>query len=165
MRDITLNDVTEIPLTLSAFNLQDAIEECIEKLTIPNGKSATIDVVSHADIMITADRMHLINMLSNLLENALKYSKNKARVEISYCESNGESIIISIKDNGFGIPKSECRYVFDKFFRSQTIVDKNILGMGLGLAYVKLLVLAHKGSIEVESEKGLGTVFTIKLPQ
>ena len=69
------------------------------------------------------------------------------------------------RDNGFGIPKSECRYVFDKFFRSQTIVDKNILGMGLGLAYVKLLVLAHKGSIEVESEKGLGTVFTIKLPQ
>ena len=165
LRDLTFNDVTEIPLTLSAFNLQDAIEECIEKLTIPSGKSATIDVVSHADIMITADRMHLINMLSNLLENALKYSKNKVRVEISYCESNGESIIISVKDNGFGIPKSECRYVFDKFFRSQTIVDKNILGMGLGLAYVKLLVLAHKGSIEVESEKGLGTVFTIKLPQ
>lgn len=165
LRDLTFNDVTEIPLTLSAFNLHDAIEECIKKLTIPIGKSATINIVSDADIIITADRMHLVNIINNLLENALKYSNDKVRVGINYCESNEESITISVKDNGFGIPKSECKYVFDKFFRGQAIADKGILGMGLGLAYVKLLVSAHKGSIKVESEKGIGTVFTIKLPQ
>lgn len=165
LRDLTFSDVTEIPLTLSAFNLHDAIEECIEKLSIPNGKSATINVASDTDIMVTADRMHFVNIISNLLENALKYSKEKVRIEISYRKSNDESITISVKDNGFGIPKSDCKYVFDKFFRSQAVTNKGILGMGLGLAYVKLLVSAHKGSIEVESEKGVGTVFTIKLPQ
>lgn len=165
LRDLTFSNVTEIPLTLSAFSLHDAIEECIEKLSIPNSKSAIIDVVSNADIMITADKMHFVNIISNLLENALKYSGNKVRVEISYSENNDDSITISVKDNGFGIPKSECKYVFDKFFRSQFVTNKDILGLGLGLAYVKLLVSAHKGSIEVESEKGVGTVFTIKLPQ
>lgn len=109
--------------------------------------------------------MHFVNIISNLLENALKYSKEKVRIEISYRKSNDESITISVKDNGFGIPKSDCKYVFDKFFRSQAVTNKGILGMGLGLAYVKLLVSAHKGSIEVESEKSIGTVFTIKLPQ
>ena len=86
-------------------------------------------------------------------------------IKIGYCENNHESIAISVQDNGFGISKSDRKYIFDKFFRSSSITDRNIPGMGLGLAYVKQLVTAHKGSIEVESEEGAGTVFTIKLPQ
>ncbi len=165
LRDLTFSDVTEIPLTLSAFSLRGAMQECIEKLSIPHGKSAAINIAPGADIVMTADRMYFVNIISNLLENALKYSGDKVRVEISYWETNDDSIVISVKDNGFGIPKSDCKYVFDKFFRSQAVTNKGILGMGLGLAYVKLLVSAHKGSIEVESEKVTGTIFTIKLPQ
>lgn len=165
LRDLTFNDVTEIPLTLSAFDLRSTITDCIEKLSIPSGKTAAIHLVSDTKLTVTADKMHLSHIISNLLENAIKYSEKKVEIKIGYCENNHESIAISVQDNGFGISKSDRKYIFDKFFRSPSITDRNIPGMGLGLAYVKQLVTAHKGSIEVESEEGAGTVFTIKLPQ
>ena len=165
LRDITFNDVTEIPLTLSAFDLRSTITDCIEKLSIPSGKTAAIHLLSDTKLTVTADKMHLSHIISNLLENAIKYSGKKVEIKIGYCENNHESIAISVQDNGFGISKSDRKYIFDKFFRSPSITDRNIPGMGLGLAYVKQLVTAHKGSIEVESEEGAGTVFTIKLPQ
>ena len=165
LRDLTFNDVTEIPLTLSAFDLRSTITDCIEKLSIPSGKTAAIHLLSDTKLTVTADKMHLSHIISNLLENAIKYSEKKVEIKIGYCENNHESIAISVQDNGFGISKSDRKYIFDKFFRSPSITDRNIPGMGLGLAYVKQLVTAHKGSIEVESEEGAGTVFTIKLPQ
>ena len=165
LRDLTFNDVTEIPLTLSAFDLRSTITDCIEKLSIPSGKTAAIHLVSDTKLTVTADKMHLSHIISNLLENAIKYSGKKVEIKIGYCENNHESIAISVQDNGFGISKSDRKYIFDKFFRSPSITNRNIPGMGLGLAYVKQLVTAHKGSIEVESEEGAGTVFTIKLPQ
>lgn len=165
MRDLTFIDVVEISLSLSAFNLHEMIEECIRKLSIPGEKDVSISIVSDTKVMLTADKIHIANVINNLLENAIKYSGNKVAIEVSYDENEDESITISVKDNGFGIPKSECKYVFDKFFRSHSIVNKDIPGMGLGLSYVKLLVSAHKGSVEIHSEEGTGTVVTIKLPQ
>ena len=109
--------------------------------------------------------MHFSHIIDNLLENAIKYSGEKVEIKIDYCENNHESITISVQDTGFGISKSDSKYIFDKFFRSPSITNRKIPGMGLGLAYVKQLVMAHKGSIEVNSEEGAGTVFTIKLPQ
>lgn len=165
LRDLTFNDVTEIPLTLSAFSVRNLIGDCIEKLNIPHEKQVTIKFGSDTDIMITADKIHITNIINNLLENALKYYGEKVDIEICYSENSDDSIAIQIKDTGIGIPKSEWRYVFDKFYRSQSIIDKDIPGMGLGLAYVKQLVSAHKGTIDIQSEEGMGTIFIIKLPQ
>ena len=165
LRDLTFNDATEIPLTLSAFNLHDTIEECISKLSIPTGKKAEINILSKEDIILTADKMHIGNIISNLLENSIKYSGESVKIDIDYRENSNDSVCITVKDNGFGIAKSDVNYIYDKFFRSRSASDKDIPGMGLGLAYVKLLVQAHRGSIVIESEEGVGTLFTINLPQ
>lgn len=165
IRDLTFNDATEIPLTLSAFNLHDTIEECISKLSIPTGKKAEINILSKEDIILTADKMHIDNIISNLLENSIKYSGENVKIDIDYRENSNDSVCITVADNGFGIAKSDVNYIYDKFFRSRSASDNDIPGMGLGLAYVKQLVQAHRGSIAMESEDGAGTLFTIKLPQ
>lgn len=165
LRDLTFNDAAEIPLTLSAFNLRDIIKECISKLTIPSDKKVEINILSQDDIMLTADKMHIANIISNLLENSVKYSGYSVTIDIDYRESGNETVCLTIRDNGFGISKTDCQFVFDRFFRSRSTSDKGIPGMGLGLAYVKQLVQAHRGSIAMESEEGAGTLFTIKLPQ
>ncbi len=165
LRDLTFNDATEIPLTFSAFNLYDTIKECVGKLSIPTGKKAEINILSNADIILTADKMHIGNIISNLLENSIKYSGENVKIEIDYRENSNDSVCITINDNGVGIAKADVNYIYDKFFRSRTASDKDIPGMGLGLAYVKQLVQAHKGNIVMESEEGVGTLFTINLPQ
>lgn len=165
LRDLTFNDATEIPLTLSAFNLHDTIEECISKLSIPTGKKAEINILSKEDIILTADKMHIGNIISNLLENSIKYSDESVKIDIDYRENSNDSVCITVADNGFGIAKSDVNYIYDKFFRSRSASNKDIPGMGLGLAYVKQLVQAHRGSIVMESEEGVGTLFTINLPQ
>ena len=165
LRDLTFNDATEIPLTLSAFNLHDTIEECISKLSIPTVKKAEINILSKEDIILTADKMHIGNIISNLLENSIKYSGENVKIDIDYRENSNDSVCITVADNGFGIAKSDVNYIYDKFFRSRSASDNDIPGMGLGLAYVKQLVQAHRGSIAMESEDGAGTLFTIKLPQ
>lgn len=165
LRDLTFNDATEIPLTLSAFNLRDTIKECVGKLSIPTGKKAEINILSKEDMVLTADKMHIANIISNLLENSVKYSGDSVTIDIDYRESGNETVCITIRDNGFGISKTDCQFVFDKFFRSRSASDNDIPGMGLGLAYVKQLVQAHRGNIVMESEEGVGTIFTINLPQ
>ena len=165
LRDLTFNDATEIPLTLSAFNLHDTIEECISKLSIPTGKKAEINILSKEDIILTADKMHIGNIISNLLENSIKYSGESVKIDIDYRENSNDSVCITVKDNGFGIAKTDVNYIYDKFFRSSSALGKDIPGMGLGLAYVKQLLQAHRGYIVMESEEGFGTLFTINLPQ
>ena len=165
LRDLTFNDATEIPLTLSAFNLYDMIKECVGKLSIPTGKKAEINILSKEDIILTADKMHIGNIISNLLENSIKYSGENVKIDIDYRENSNDSVCITVKDNGFGIAKTDANYIYDKFFRSRSASDKDIPGMGLGLAYVKQLVQAHRGSTVMESEEGVGTIFTINLPQ
>ena len=165
LRDLTFNDATEIPLTLSAFNLHDTIEECISKLSIPTGKKAEINILSKEDIVLTADKMHIGNIISNLLENSIKYSDESVKIDIDYRENSNDSACLTVADNGFGIAKTDANYIYDKFFRSRSASDNGIPGMGLGLAYVKQLVQAHRGKIVMESEEGVGTIFTINLPQ
>ena len=116
-------------------------------------------------MVLTADKMHIANIISNLLENSVKYSGDSVTIDIDYRESGNETVCITIRDNGFGISKTDCQFVFDKFFRSRSASDNDIPGMGLGLAYVKQLVQAHRGNIVMESEEGVGTIFTINLPQ
>lgn len=165
LRDITRNDFDEIPLNLSAFSLRAAIVECIEKLNIPSDKNAELKIVPDNDIMITADKMHLQNILCNLLENAVKYSHSNVLIKVDYTIATDRKCRITVTDNGFGIPPAECNHVFDRFFRGRNIVDTDIPGMGLGLAYVNMLVKAHNGMITLRSKVGTGCVFTIELPQ
>ena len=165
LRDITLSDAAEIPLVKSRFSLRSLIEECIGKQNIPTGKDVKMEIVGDDDLKIRADRMHLANITCNLLENAIKYSRESVTVSIDYQQRTDGLLQISVADNGIGIAKADQRYVFDKFYRSETAKDKAIPGIGLGLSYVKLLVEAHGGTITFESTEGEGTTFTILIPQ
>ncbi len=165
LRDITFCDSTEIPLVKSRFSMRSLIEECIGKQNIPNGKEVKMNIVAVKDVEAWADRMHIGNIICNLLENAIKYSAEAVTIRIDYRMREDGTVQITVADNGIGIEKADQRYVFDKFYRSESSKDKAIPGIGLGLSYVKLLVEAHGGSIGLDSTEGEGTTFTILIPQ
>lgn len=165
LRDLTFSRATEIPLNLSSFSLRDLLNICIGKLNPSNNKKVVVNLHPDTDITITADKIHLINIIDNLLENAVKYSREDVHIEIDYQEQDNDSIRISVKDNGLGISKSDSRHIFEKFYRSRAVIDKGIPGMGLGLTYVRMLVEAHRGTIRIESEQTSGSTFIIELPQ
>jgi two-component system phosphate regulon sensor histidine kinase PhoR len=124
-----------------------------------------MEIVAEDDLEIRADRMHLANIVCNLLENAIKYSAEAVTIRIDYRKREDGMVQFTVADNGIGIAKADQRYVFDKFYRSESAKDKAIPGIGLGLSYVKLLVEAHGGSIGLDSTEGEGTTFTILIPQ
>ena len=165
LRDITFSDSTEIPLVKSRFSLRSLMEECIGKQNVPSDKDVKMEIVAGDDLEIRADRMHLANIVCNLLENAIKYSREAVTIRMDYQQREDGMVQISVADNGIGIAKADQRYVFDKFYRSGSAKDQAIPGIGLGLSYVKLLVEAHGGTITFESIEGEGTTFTILIPQ
>ncbi len=165
LRDITFSDTEKIPLVKSRFALCGLIEECIGKQNIPSDKEVRMEIVAEDDLEIRADRMHLANIVCNLLENAIKYSVGSVIIRIGYRMREDGMVQITVADNGIGIAKADQRYVFNKFYRSESVKDKAIPGIGLGLSYVKLLVEAHGGRISLDSTEGKGTTFTIIIPQ
>ena len=165
LRDITFGDSTEIPLVKSRFQLRGLIEECFSKQNVPSDKEVRMEIIAEDDLEIWADRMHLSNIVCNLLENAIKYSEKTVTVRIDYMMREDGQLQITVADDGIGIAKADLRYVFDKFYRGNTAKDKAIPGIGLGLSYVKLLVEAHGGRISLDSVEGEGSTFTILIPQ
>ncbi len=112
---------------------------------------------------LMADRVHLTNIIFNLIDNAIKYTKQNPEIIIS-TNNTAEGIMIEIKDNGIGISKENQRKIFDKFYRVPTGNVHNVKGFGLGLSYVLAVVLKHNGTISVDSEIGKGSTFKVHLP-
>jgi len=113
--------------------------------------------------VIETDENHLYNVITNLLDNAIKYSPEKPFIRIC-TENTFDGIKISVEDNGIGISKEAQQRIFDKFFRVSTGNIHNVKGFGLGLSYVKAIVLSFKGKISIESEPGKGSRFEVFLP-
>lgn len=107
------------------------------------------------------DLVHITNVIYNLLDNAIKYTQATPHIEIS-THNQGDDLIISVKDNGIGISKANQKMIFEKFYRVPTGNLHSVRGFGLGLYYVKTIVKAHHGKIEVESILGKGSTFTLK---
>ena len=112
---------------------------------------------------VLASRFHMTNVITNILDNAIKYSDEAPRIRIQTVNA-GNKVIIKITDQGIGMSKNVQRKVFNKFYREQTGNIHNVKGHGLGLSYVKSIVERHQGQVYVESEKGKGSTFTVKLP-
>jgi two-component system phosphate regulon sensor histidine kinase PhoR len=113
--------------------------------------------------LVMLDPFHFRNMIANIIDNAIKYRREKLILQISTC-NNGNSLLIKINDNGIGISKEDQKYIFDKFFR---VTERNLhstKGFGIGLSYVKQVTELFGGNIEVKSEKGIGSEFIITLP-
>jgi two-component system phosphate regulon sensor histidine kinase PhoR len=117
------------------------------------------------DPFIFVDEMHFTNVVFNLMDNAMKYRRSDVPLSLEISTKNvGDKFVLSIKDNGIGISKDNLKRIFDKFYRVHTGNVHDVKGFGLGLAYVKQMVKAHRGSIRAESELGVGTTFIIVLP-
>ncbi|MFS4468166.1 sensor histidine kinase [Maribacter sp. 2210JD10-5] len=112
---------------------------------------------------VLANEMHFTNVIVNILDNGVKYSPEAPKLDV-YTEKVKNFIIIKIKDQGTGMSKAVSKKVFEKFYREHTGNIHNVKGHGLGLAYVKKIVDDHQGEVYVESEKGKGSTFYIKLP-
>ena len=113
--------------------------------------------------IIQTDKTHLMNVFTNLLDNAIKYSNEAPEINIS-TRNNDKGLFIEIRDKGMGMSKEQQGKIFDKFYRVSTGDIHNIKGFGLGLSYVKAVVIALGGEISVKSEKGRGSVFMVFLP-
>lgn len=114
---------------------------------------------------VLGHKVHFVNMLSNLVDNALKYSKEDVDPHIIVSTKNdGKRILISVIDNGIGMTKDTASKVFDKFYRAHTGNVHNVKGFGLGLNYTRKMVEAHDGTISLETTLGKGSTFIISLP-
>ena len=112
---------------------------------------------------ISGDEVHISNIIFNLLDNAMKYSKDPMRIDIETGNS-GSMLTIKVKDNGIGMSKDTQAHIFEKFYRAHTGNIHNVKGFGLGLSYVKAMVEAHGGRVRVESTIGKGSTFIVMLP-
>jgi len=112
---------------------------------------------------VKADKVHLLNVFTNLIDNALKYAVGTPKIEISSSNKSG-NIQIMVKDEGIGMGKEQIKQAFDKYFRSDELAVRTTKGMGLGLFYSKKIIQLHGGSIELKSTKGKWTTVGISLP-
>lgn len=159
LRDITFNSSRQIPINKQRISLLTILETLSSTLIVPSGKSV-IYRFPDKDVTLFADPVHFSNIMGNLIENSIKYSKNDVEITVVAVRYD-EGWTVSVADDGGGIAAKDIDRVFDKYFRSQSA--ERMPGMGLGLTYVKMLVEAHGGSVSVESRDGT-TVFSLNIP-
>ncbi|MDO4165606.1 MAG: HAMP domain-containing sensor histidine kinase [Bacteroides sp.] len=151
LRDMTRADDRQTQLSVSSFDLKPMVERLMHLQHIPEGKQVSFETRFTDSLLITADPVHIANIISNLIENAVKYSGPSVHILID-CALQNHLLTIRISDDGIGIPPSEQGKVFDKFYRAGNLPDRSLPGIGLGLSYVKLLVEAHRGRISLSSQ-------------
>lgn len=155
----------EMKLFLKETNIRELIKEISKSFNlIVEERNGTLSEEFKAEhYLVKVDEFHLSNALINLLDNANKYSPNAPEIKIS-TRNEGNWYVIQISDKGMGMDQQNKTKIFEKFFREETGNIHNVKGQGLGLSYVKKIIEMHKGLVVVESEKGKGSTFTIKLP-
>ena len=155
----------QVELKEETIDLAVLVKEVVNSMKLQFEKyKAQVNVQLHGyRFNIEADRLHITSVLFNLLDNALKYSKENPSIHVELKDET-ERILLTITDNGIGIPAEFQKKIFDKFFRVPAGDTHNVKGYGLGLSYVAYVIQRHYGSIEVESQPGIGSRFIIKLP-
>lgn len=152
-------------LNLTTFDFRKNIEKIVRSYDdkVKRKKVRIKTIFKSKEVLVTGDAIHLSNIVSNLVENAIKYSTSDVTIKIT-CHTDRQGLFLKIADNGYGIPVDEQPKVFDQFFRGQNH-PSDIPGIGLGLSYVKLMTEAHQGTITLKSRPHIGTTFILKIPQ
>ncbi|MBS9523557.1 HAMP domain-containing histidine kinase [Litoribacter ruber] len=159
-------DKKDFKLKFEKVNLAEILEKAKQHIALQVEKRDGV-IKSEIDLKnpyVQGDPFHLANIINNLLDNANKYSQDKPEITLSAFEDD-HRVVVKIQDKGIGMNKEAQRKIFDKFYRVPTGNVHDVKGFGLGLAYVKTMVEAHRGEVFVESEPERGSIFTIYLPK
>jgi two-component system phosphate regulon sensor histidine kinase PhoR len=146
--------------------VRDILTEALEAFdtaTVGRGHGVDLDVADDLP-RVLADRGAMVDALSNLLSNAWKYTGDEKQI-VLMARADARHVRLSVRDNGPGIPKKEYGRIFEKFYRLDDRLSREVEGSGLGLAIVRHVARAHGGRVELESELGTGSTFTIVLPR
>ncbi len=160
---ISADEQKTLTLNKETFDVYQLIQEAAQQYIMKGNGHVEIDFDPNATAYINADRLHFQNIINNLLDNSVKYSREKTRITVK-CLRQADYVVFSVKDNGIGISKEQQKHIFEKFYRVPTGDLHSVKGFGLGLSYVKHIVELHKGTIGVKSQPGQGTEFTIAIP-
>jgi two-component system phosphate regulon sensor histidine kinase PhoR len=175
-QNVRLNDQVEKVLNVARFEkesielkreiieLNKVLEDTISNESLKLKMGSISYVASGKQVYVSADKLHFVNVVANMIDNAIKYSGENPEVHISLNDV-GNNVLLKIKDNGIGIDKESQKKLFNKFYRVSTGNVHDVKGFGLGLYYVKNICVAHNWQIQVYSEPGKGTEFTITIPK
>jgi two-component system OmpR family sensor kinase len=156
-------DAGKLQLKIESFDLKDAAEECLA-MVAGRAQERHVTVEMHLQaVTLTADRTRILQLLTNLLVNAIQYNREGGRVTLSIA-ARGADAVVSIADTGIGIPAEDQAHVFERFFRADKARSREAGGSGLGLAICQSIVEAHGGNISFTSRQDSGTTFTVRLP-
>ncbi len=158
-------DRDAIHLNLTEVDLHEIIEHAVDNISLQVHKRdgvVTYDLKAKNPI-VEGDQNHIANIINNLLDNANKYSPEKPIISVTTV-SKSKGVEVTVSDKGMGISKESRKQIFEKFFRVHTGNVHDIKGFGLGLAYVKAMVTAHNGTIDLKSDIGKGSSFTLFFP-
>lgn len=162
---LSMFEKREIDLQYELLDMKSVVQEVTSSLRLQFEKHhALLNVTSEGDTTLEGDRLHLVSVVFNLLDNAIKYSNDAPKIDVAIV-GNDSYLNLIIKDSGIGIPEEYRGRIFEKFFRVPTGNLHNAKGYGLGLSYVAHVVNRHKGTIDVESISGDGSKFIISLPR
>jgi two-component system phosphate regulon sensor histidine kinase PhoR len=158
-------DKGKLKLRFNEVNMHEIISGAVDNFSIQvRNRNGRINVELNAtDYILPADQVHITNVMSNLLDNAVKYTTRDPEIAVSTA-NKAEFLVVTVKDNGVGISRNDQRRIFEKFYRVPTGNIHTVKGFGLGLSYVKMVAEAHSGYVEVESELYKGSAFKVYLP-
>lgn len=154
-----------LKITWKKLNLRVTIDELVQQFdSVFDEKKVSIKVDYQLGVdVVEADALHFPNAISNLIENAIKYSEDAPEIEI-LCRREGKMLLVAVKDHGIGIPEKLREKIFERYFRVSKGRSADVHGFGIGLSYVKQVIEGHNGVIRVEGTEGGGTTFIVMIP-
>ena len=160
-------DKQEVDLNMQPLHVHQVIRDVVENfaLQLEEKKGHAELALDATNDLVLADEVHFSNLVNNLIDNAVKYSKDNTSLQLKIItQSNEKNLCIKVEDNGIGMNKETVKRVFERFYRAHTGNLHNVKGFGLGLSYVKTVVQAMGGNIKADSVLGKGSVFVIEMP-
>lgn len=151
----------EVSHNPTRFPLRELLEEVTVGIRLEG--QADVELSCDEELMLTADRFHLRNLLATLIDNALKYNQNRPHIGLT-AETTRGWLQLHIRDNGCGIAREHQEHLFEKFYRVPQGDVQQVRGYGLGLYYARRVAERHGGTLTVESRVGVGSTFTLKIP-
>ncbi len=157
-------DKSAAVLNISVININELTEIILKRLRpIARKNNIEVTLISKREIIAEVDEVKMSLILTNLVENAIKYNREQGKVDVTL-DADHQFFTVEVADTGIGIPEESLHQIYERFYRVDKSHSREIGGTGLGLAITKSAVLLHRGSIKVESVEGEGTVFTVKIP-